>query len=56
VSLWLGYYCQIASFMERFRHCSQTQGVHMSILNLIASLDVEEKSQTKDGQSKGAKD
>jgi hypothetical protein len=28
----------------------------MSILNLIASLDVEEKSRAKDGQSKGAND
>jgi hypothetical protein len=26
----------------------------MSILDLIASLDVEEKAQVKDGQSKGA--
>jgi hypothetical protein len=28
--------------------------VHMSILDLIASLDVEEKAQVKDRQSKGA--
>jgi hypothetical protein len=28
--------------------------VHMSILDLIVSLDVEEKAQVKDGQSKGA--
>jgi hypothetical protein len=28
--------------------------VHISILNLIASLDVEEKAQVKDGRSKGA--
>jgi hypothetical protein len=28
--------------------------VHMSITNLIASLDVEEKARAKDGQSKGA--
>jgi hypothetical protein len=28
--------------------------VHMSILDLIASLDVEEKAQAKDGRSKGA--
>jgi hypothetical protein len=28
--------------------------VHMSILDLITSLDVEEKAQAKDGQSKGA--
>jgi hypothetical protein len=27
--------------------------VHISILDLIASLDVEEKAQAKDGQSKG---
>jgi hypothetical protein len=28
--------------------------VHMSIVDLIASLDVEEKARTKDGRSKGA--
>jgi hypothetical protein len=28
--------------------------VHMSISDLIASLDVEEKAQAKDGRSKGA--
>jgi hypothetical protein len=28
--------------------------VHISILDLIASLDVEEKAQAKDGRSKGA--
>jgi hypothetical protein len=28
--------------------------VHMSILDLIASLDVEEKAQAKNGRSKGA--
>jgi hypothetical protein len=44
-----GHYCQIASFMERFHHCSQTQKVHISISDLIASLDVEEKAQAKDG-------
>jgi hypothetical protein len=35
--------------MERFHHCSQTQKVHISISDLIASLDVEEKAQAKDG-------
>jgi hypothetical protein len=29
--------------------------VHMSISDLVASLDIEEKAQLKDGRSKGAK-
>jgi hypothetical protein len=42
--------------MNGFHHYSQTQGAHMSILNLIVSLDVEEKAWAKDGQFKGAED
>jgi hypothetical protein len=39
--------------MEGFLHYSETQEDAYVCLDLIASLDVEEKARTKDGRSKG---
>jgi hypothetical protein len=46
----------IAKFPPSWRDFATTlkqKRVHISILDLIASLDVEEKAQAKDGHSKG---
>jgi hypothetical protein len=49
-----GTIAKLPSSWRDFAAALKHKRVHMSILDLIASLDVEEKAQAKDGQSKGA--
>jgi hypothetical protein len=46
---------KLSSSWRNFATALKHKRVHMSISNLIASLDVEEKTQIKDERSKGAK-
>jgi hypothetical protein len=49
-----GTIAKLPSSWRDFAAALKHKRVHMSILDLITSLDVEEKAQAKDGQSKGA--
>jgi hypothetical protein len=47
-----GIIAKLSSSWRDFTIALKHKRVHISILDLIASLDVEKKSQAKDGQSK----
>jgi hypothetical protein len=49
-----GIIAKLSPSWRAFATALKHKRVHMSILDLIASLDVEEKAQAKDGRSKGA--
>ncbi|KAK1650035.1 hypothetical protein QYE76_067840 [Lolium multiflorum] len=51
--LWLDASSLSCPFMEELCHNSQTQETEISVENLIASLDVEEKARAKDNTEKG---
>ena len=45
--------CKVAFLLEEFCHYSETQETEISVENLIASLDVEEKARAKDVSENG---